>query len=56
MSAVWVPGGCIPERFVVDLGCLVCGLEDPRALGVILGEVRNGRVLRVWYVFVEVCY
>ena len=37
MSDGSVPGGCILECFVVDLGCLVCRLEDLRALGVILG-------------------
>ncbi len=37
MSAGGAPEGCIPGWFVVDLGCLACRLDDPRALGVIWG-------------------
>ena len=56
MSVDGAPGGCIPGWFVVDLGCLVCRLEDPRVLGVIWGvaEVRGGCVLSVCGAFVEV--
>ncbi len=42
MSADGAPGGCIPGLFVVDLGFLVCRLEDPRVLGVIWGGSERG--------------
>jgi len=42
MSDGGAPGGCIPEWFVVDLGCLVYRREDPCTLGVRLGGGEKG--------------
>ncbi len=37
-----MPGRCIPVWFVVGLEFLVCRLEGPHALGVILGRGERG--------------
>ena len=51
MSVGGAPGGCILRWFVVDLGCLVYRLEDPRVLGVIWGVVERGLCpLHLWCV------